>query len=264
MCYNEEEGEGELYKVIIIDDNKLIADSLGASPIWPEYGCEVASVCYDSYAGKEAIEALTPDIIMTDIKMPGLTGLDVIELIRPKVPDARVIFISAYDNFQYAQQALRLGAQDYLLKPFSQETLIHAISNSVNVLDAMRKEKQAQRPEPSADRDIPADAPIVRPIIEYMMERIDQHLTAEEVARAFYMSTSRLDKLIQKYNGKGFQKLHIHLRMNKAKELLMDVRNNIEDIAQKTGYKNYASFYRAFTREFSMSPTEYREMMQRK
>lgn len=244
-----------MYRVVIIDDNKLIADSLANFPIWTENGCRVEQVCYDSTEGKSAIESLRPDIIITDIRMPGLSGLDLIDTVRSAVPKARVIFVSAYDSFEYAQRALRMGAQDYLLKPFSKETIAQAVAGAVCYLDEHARAQEQPEEE---------EAPLLKPIIEYMMERIDRHITAEEVARVFYMSTSRLDKLIQKHTGGGFQRLHISLRMKRAKELLLDVRNNIEDIAQKIGYKNYASFYRAFTREFSMPPTEYRDMMQRK
>lgn len=244
-----------MYRVVIIDDNKLIADALAAFPIWLENGCQVAAVCYDSTNGKRAIETLLPDIIITDIRMPGLDGLDMIDMVRGIVPHMRVIFVSAYDNFEYAQRALRMGAQDYLLKPFSKEAIEQAVLGAVCYLDEHEKPKEQKAR---------GESPFLKPIIEYINERIERHVTAEEVARAFFMSTSRLDKLIQKEYGKGFQKLYISLHMNRAKELMLDVRNNIEDIAQKVGYKNYASFYRAFTREFSMSPTEYRDMMQRK
>jgi len=240
-----------MYQVVIVDDNKLIADALAAFPIWKENGCQVAAVCYDSTDAKHAINTLLPDIIITDIRMPGLNGLELIDTVRSVVPHMRVIFVSAYDNFEYAQRALRMGAQDYLLKPFSKEALAQAVSGAVCYLDQHEKKQEEE-------------SPFLKPIIEYINLRIDRHVTAEEVARTFYMSTSRLDKLIQKEYGKGFQKLYISLHMNRAKELLLDVRSNIEDIAQKVGYKNYASFYRAFTREFSMSPTEYRDMMQRK
>jgi len=242
-----------MYRVVIIDDNKLIADALAAYPIWKENGCAVEAVCYDSTEGKRAIETVRPDIIITDIRMPGLSGLDLIDMVRGVVPKARVIFVSAYDQFEYAQRALRMGAQDYLLKPFSKETISDAVAGAVCYLDEHE------------NNGVPGEAgsPLLKPIIAYINARIDQHVTAEEVARAFYMSTSRLDKLIQKNTGGGFQRLHISLRMKRAKELMKDVRNNIEDVAQKTGYKNYASFYRAFTREYSMPPTEYRELMQR-
>lgn len=243
-----------MYRVVIIDDNKLIADALAAYPIWKENGCRVEAVCYDSTEGKQAIETILPHIIITDIRMPGLNGLDLIDMVRCVVPKARVIFVSAYDNFEYAQRALRMGAQDYLLKPFSKETISTAVAGAVCYLDEHAKNGVQEE----------TGSPLLKPIVAYINERIDQHVTAEEVARTFYMSTSRLDKLIQKHTGGGFQRLHISLRMKHAKELMKDVRNNIEDVAQKTGYKNYASFYRAFTREYFMSPTEYRDMMQRK
>lgn len=248
-----------MYSVIIIDDNKPAADALSKLALWKHFDCKVEAVCYDSFAGKKAILKVHPDIIVTDIKMPGLSGLDIIEMVRKEIPHAKVIFISAYDSFQYAQRALRLGAQDYLVKPFSQEAITQSIQNAVSLLAA---EQQRNEPRGEDEKQPVQEAPLIHPIIDYMIEQIDRHITAEDVAKAFFMSTSRLDKLFQKYNGKGFRELRIELRMARAKELLMDVRNSMEDIAQKIGYKNYTSFYRAFTREYAISPTGYRDLMQ--
>jgi AraC-like DNA-binding protein len=98
----------------------------------------------------------------------------------------------------------------------------------------------------------------IAPIIQYVWEHLEEHVTAESTAQALYMSISRLDKLIKLYNGTGFRELRISLRMKRAKELLRSIHYRIEEVAQKVGYKNYASFYRAFVREFNMTPMEYR------
>lgn len=252
-----------MYKVIIIDDNKLTADALAAIPVWEQYQCRICAVCYDSLSGKDAIEKELPDIILTDIKMPGYDGLDIIDMVRDSLSDVAVIFMSAYDSFSYVHRALKLGAYDYLLKPFGMEELETAVQKTILYLDKTEKSSGIEQAEVETQEQISEnnqDA-LIQPIINYISERLDKHITAEDTAEAFYMSTSRLDKLINQYCGGGFRELRISLRINKAKELLLDVRFSVEEVAMKVGYKNYASFYRAFTRECGISPTEYRNPM---
>lgn len=240
-----------MYTAVIIDDNKMTADALSNLEIWKSLGVLIVDVCYDSTSGLNAILEKSPDLIMTDIRMPGMNGLDVVEKIKQTLPEAKVIVISAYDDFSYAQRALRLGALDYLVKPFSQDALMESVRRALAATEGSKK----------VDKDTNQEPTLIAPIIQYMTERIDQHLTAEEVARVFYMSASRLDKLFRKYHGKGFREVRIELSMNKARNLLLDIRYSVEEIALKTGYKNYTSFYRAFTREFGSSPTEYRDQL---
>lgn len=235
-----------MYQVIILDDNKLTADALSRLPLWEELGCTVAAVCYNGVSGLQAIRENSPDIILTDIKMPGYDGLELIRQVKELVPEAAVIFMSAYDHFTYVQQALRLGALDYLLKPFTQDELAASVSKAVAALPSRLSEDEAPIEQ------------LVAPIIQYVWEHLEEHVTAESTAQALYMSISRLDKLIKLYNGAGFRELRISLRMKRAKELLRSIHYRIEEVAQKVGYKNYASFYRAFVREFNMTPMEYR------
>lgn len=242
-----------MYKVVLIDDNKTLADSLASFDLWEKAGCRVVSVCYDSASGCDAILREKPHLIVSDIRMPGMDGLEIIRMVKAEVPHSRVIFISAYDDFSYAQRALRLGAQDYLLKPFSREAITRSVSEAVQALST-----DASAAEPDNSDDVP----LMKPILQYLSDHIDRQVTAEEVARIFYMSTSRLNALIRKYNGKCFRDIRCEIRMNRAKEMLNDVRYSINDIARKVGFQSYASFYRAFIREFDISPTDYRDAMQ--
>ncbi len=244
-----------MYKALIIDDNKSLADSLAKLQLWKQMNCKVVRVCYDGVAGKEAILEEKPDIIITDIRMPGLSGLDVIDTVHQMLPQCKVIFMSAYDDFRYAQRALRLGAQDYILKPFGKDDLAHAVAQAVESLDQQNA---------AAVSEDETDMPLVQPIIRYIEEHLSGETTAYDVAQEFYMSTSRLNNLLQKTTGYGFRELRMALRMKQAQKLLTDLRYSIEEISMMVGYKNYASFYRAFCRECAMPPTEYREQLLRK
>lgn len=248
-----------MFRVIIIDDNKLLADSLAVLDIWDRMDMKVVDVCYNGVTGKESILRHRPDVILSDIRLPGMDGLELVSMIHDCVPGAKVIFMSAYSDFDYLRQAIQLRAEDYLLKPFSTEELKKALSNTVT---GLRKFRSQVSETPVAEGQSPDT--VIQPIINYMRNRLDSRLTAEDVAEAFCMGTSKLDRLIKECTGAGFRELRIALCIEKAKELLMDVRLSVEEVASLVGYKNYVTFYRAFSRECGCAPSEYRDKILKK
>ncbi len=126
------------YRVVIIDDNRYAAEMLAKTIDWDLLGCSVAAVAFDGLQGRQAIIANKPDIILSDINMPGMDGLRMIELVREILPEAKVIFISAYDQFDYAVRALKIGAFDYVLKPVDRKKLTETVMKAVHLIEAGR------------------------------------------------------------------------------------------------------------------------------
>ena len=129
-----------MYKVLIVDDEKMIRMGMKKVLPWDELG--VGEV-YTAATGKEALEILDeqhPEILITDIQMTEMTGLELIEEAKKRVPDLRVIVLTGYDNFEYARQSLRLKVQDFFLKPIEEEELANAVKNQVEYLELGRKE----------------------------------------------------------------------------------------------------------------------------
>lgn len=248
-----------MFRVIIIDDNKSLADSLAVLDIWDRMDMKVVDVCYNGVTGKEAILRHRPDVILSDIRLPGMDGLELVSMIHDCVPDAKVIFMSAYSDFDYLRQAIQLRAEDYLLKPFSTEELKKALAHTASDL-----RKSLSRVSEASVAEGQNPDTVIQPIINYMRNRLDSRLTAEDVAEAFCMGTSKLDRLIKECTGAGFRELRIKLCIEKAKELLMDVRLSVEEVASLVGYKNYVTFYRAFSRECGCAPSEYRDKLLKK
>ncbi len=116
-----------MIKLLIVDDEAVIRKGLQTSIDWDLYGIRIVG---EAKNGQEALEkalALQPEIILTDIRMPIMDGLAFAKAAHEKLPSAKIIILSGYDDFDYAQQALRLGAADYLLKPFGAEELLDLI-----------------------------------------------------------------------------------------------------------------------------------------
>ncbi len=107
-----------MLKTIIIDDEELIREGLQTIIDWKSLGYEIVGQAADGEEAIELIQNLLPDVIITDVRMPFMNGLELLEFIKPMLPNSFIIIISGHDEFQYAQKAIQLGAYDYLLKPF--------------------------------------------------------------------------------------------------------------------------------------------------
>lgn len=114
-------------KVVIVEDNPTTVLSLVKTIDWDVMKCEVAGTAGDGESGGVMIRQLKPDIVLTDIRMPVKSGLDMIADVRDDVPDCRFVIITGYDEFQYASQAIKLGVFDYLLKPIDNEEVMRTV-----------------------------------------------------------------------------------------------------------------------------------------
>lgn len=123
--------------MIIVDDIPAVVDGIANNLSWSDYSIQVVGTAYNGLDGLKLIEKLNPDIIVTDIRMPKLSGIEMIE--RSRQSGAKLIFISGYSDFSYAQQVVKLGGFDYILKPFTPEQMIEVISMAKAQLDEENK-----------------------------------------------------------------------------------------------------------------------------
>ena len=123
-----------MYKVVIIDDEDMIRKGLQTVIDWEAYGCVIVGVAEDGAHGAELISKLTPDIILTDIRMPELDGLSMIHEVKSIVPRAKIIILSGFRDFDYAREAISLGAFEYLIKPSNINDIVNVIKRAVKEL----------------------------------------------------------------------------------------------------------------------------------
>ncbi|WJH37491.1 response regulator [Paenibacillus sp. CC-CFT747] len=130
-------------KVIVIDDKPLIVRSIVQTIDWERLGCEVIGQAEDGEEGERLILDMQPDILITDIRMPGHDGLYLSELMHSRFPRSKTILITGYQEFEYAQRAVRLGAFDLIVKPLRNDELYRVVEAAVREIEATRSEKQA-------------------------------------------------------------------------------------------------------------------------
>lgn len=132
-----------MYKLLIVDDESLIRKGLRNLIEWEIYGIEIIGEAEDGMKAYLTIKSQMPDLVLVDISMPNMTGLELIELCSHLKSCPKFIILSGYNNFQYVQKAIQLGAVDYLLKPVNQEELINTLISATNLLEQLHT-KQLQ------------------------------------------------------------------------------------------------------------------------
>ena len=132
-----------MLKVIIVDDEQFIAQGLQALIDWNAAGYEVAAVLSDGQEALEYIKKLPVDLVITDVMMPKMTGLELLETVRREnLSNAGFVILSGYSEFSYAQKALRYGCIDYLLKPVEKQDLLSILSKYNNISQNSKMEEQ--------------------------------------------------------------------------------------------------------------------------
>lgn len=133
------------YSVILLDDEELIIQSLRKTISWSDLNCYIRASANNGKRGKELIDQSCPDILIADIKMPGLSGLELAEYCAQYHPKCKVIIVSAYADFDFARKAIKAGIIDYLLKPINKQDLTAAIRKAI--ADIQKQEETAMRME---------------------------------------------------------------------------------------------------------------------
>lgn len=238
-----------MYKLIIIDDEEKIADGMAQLFPWQNIGFQVDQVFTSARKALEYLEEHPVDVVLTDIEMPDMNGL---ELSRQLLnhPDIQKVFFSSYSNYEYFRAALQSGVADYLMKPVAYSALLECFEKIRARLDA-RGEHIEEAPKAYYDQ-------IIYSVKQYLKSSY-RSATLEEAAAKVNLSPSYLSRIFKEKSGMGFSELLLKIRMEKACELLADIQYKSYDIAYYVGYDNPKNFSRAFKAYYHMSPSEYRK-----
>lgn len=116
-----------MYKVFLVEDENVVREGIRKNILWEQYGFQYTGDASDGELALPLIRKIQPDLLITDIKMPFMNGLSLIDLVRKEFPRTKIVIISGYDDFSYAQQAIRMGVEQYLLKPIIKEKLVEIL-----------------------------------------------------------------------------------------------------------------------------------------
>ncbi|HHW30623.1 MAG TPA: response regulator [Clostridiaceae bacterium] len=244
-----------MLKVIIIDDEKIILKGMMKIINWESLGYTIIGAYTNvSLAINKALEN-PPDVIITDIVMPGKDGLELIRILKEKLPSIKFIVLSAYDLFEYARKALKYGAYRYMLKPIDKNELIE-ILNEIRYLE---KRNEQDLPHNQIMDDLISDTNTINEVIKYITTNYrKKELKLNSIAEKYYINYSYLSFMFKKVTGVNFNEYLLNIRMEEAKKLLVNTNLSIKEIARYVGYSG-KNFFPAFKKQFGISPNALRK-----
>lgn len=190
-------------------------------------------------------DEVKPDIALLDIEMPGMNGIELAKYIKEKYADCIIIFITAYDRFDYAIEAMHIKAFDYLLKPWKEEKLCELINTAIENVRSMQK----------TDSIVHSQKDVIK---DYIDRNYKKDISAKDVAGILGYSDVYFSKVFKQLFDDNFINYLTKIRMDRAKLLLKDVSFNIKEVGKSVGYADSNYFTKVFKRSIGMSPSEYR------
>lgn len=273
-----------MYKILVVDDEPLEVQSF-IYTLKNKLGDQFEKI-EGAYSGREAIlkaRADFFDIILMDIKMPGINGIEAIEEIKRANELTEIIITTAYDNFDYASKAVTLGARDYLLKPVRASVLIESVNKLIDRI-AKRHERMEKAVEISQKyEDAVASLERIKKIYgdfltnqnevgsgdendeyitkadKYIRENFHKDITLEDIAKEVNLSQYYFSHLYKEKKGVTFIDTLTTVRITKARELILKGGMSVGDIAVSVGYHDQSYFSKLFKKITGFSPRGFRQ-----
>jgi len=241
------------FTVIVVEDENLIAKNIVKNIQRANENFEVVSVATDGEDALQQVEEFVPNVVLTDIQMPIMNGLELVKIISEKYPFIRCVIISGHDDFAYAKDALKNHVYDYLLKPINLDELKATLSRIEN--DLLTSQMKFTN-ELASSGYTPEN--IVELTKEYILKNYQEQISLTAMASSFGYSLSYLTKIFIKHVGLSPVKYIRDCRINAAKQLLRNPRIPINIICKKVGYLDPFHFSKTFKQAVGVSPSEYR------
>ena len=237
--------------IAVVDDEKIIRN--GITKII-QRNVQDAQVCGTFGSARECMaytDSHPVDLIVTDIRMPDLTGLDMMKIIRQNHPYLDFVVISGYSDFEYCRTAIQYKVFDYLLKPIEKEELIWIVRQycAMKNDDSMHSLQQI-----NATQEVSS----IQAIKKYIRYHYSERITMEELGNKLFLNPNYISQLFKKETGQSVSSYILKIRMEMACSYLEDYSRNISEVAQMTGYSSPKPFAVAFRKYMGMSPSEYR------
>jgi len=226
-------------------------------------------VLYEARNGREALELFAreaPQVVILDIEMPGYTGLEVARKIRETDKNCGILFLTGYDKFAYAKQAIAVRALDYLLKPYKEQELVFAVEDAIRQVSA-RSTPLPPRAQPTApaaplhteEEDEDVRTSIIRAeMLSFIEAHYREDISMQDAATALRYSDAYFCKRFKQCFKVNFSAYLNEFRVEKARQLIRDSRLSLKDVGTAVGYADANYFTRVFKRLTGQTPSEYR------
>lgn len=239
-----------ILKIMIVDDEMIVREDIKTILDWEKYNYKIM---LEAGNGKQACKLFREnpvDIIIADIEMPILNGLDMASQILSLDPDVKFIFLTAYSDFNFLRTSMRMGIHSYILK--------HEIEKDIllSELNKLRREIEESHREFEGEKKLNHPEDRFEMLKRYIDRNYGEDISLENLARLFNLTESYMSRLFKSHVGVNFKTYLKQVRMEKAKTMLLSGESKISEVAIKTGYRSTQYFYLVFKQYYGVTPSE--------
>lgn len=228
-----------MIKAVIADDEEAVINTvrmllqLGRAPV------EIVGSAQNGPDAVKIIREHRPQIVFLDIRMPIMNGFQVMNAVSDEFPQMKFIIITAFESFEYAQRALRMGASDILLKPIDENQLYAAVRMAIGWSFTTNE--------------------TVNEILAYIHDHYNENILVSDLAARYFTTPSSLSRLFKRHTGQGIIEYLHQTRIQYASQLLSAGNSSIQSVSEQAGYYNIANFYKYFKKYKGTTPVKYRK-----
>lgn len=247
-----------MYKVVLVDDDAIVIEFLKKVIPWQDSGFQVVATFQDSCVANEYMQENPFDVLITDIGMPKLNGIELIQQLKSTNINSYNVILSCHEEFQFAQQAIKLEVYDYILKETIEESNINDLLERLkNKLDQDRFTSNQQLNASKLLEMTYRNEDIIK-AQKYVQTHICEKISLTEVAEHLHLNSSYFSRMYKKETGEGFVEYVTRVKMEKAIELLEESIKSVEQIAFELGFESKSYFLKTFKRFYGLSPKAYK------
>jgi len=250
------------YSVVIIEDEQIVREELVSNPLFSELNLTVIGSAENGIDGENLIKEKNPDIIITDIRLPGQDGLTMLT----KTDPSHAIILSGHSDFSYMRQAIQLKVADYIKKPIDDNELIVSLKQLIEDITQEEKEMATLGSHSLPSYIIPLPTHLKNHIVDHAIKYIEENyyksIGLQEAAMALGVSEGHLSRLFKEVTEINFLGYLNAYRINKSVELLQDPRLNITNVCTLSGFPTPGYFTKLFRRFYNMTPSQFRDTLE--
>lgn len=269
-----------MYTVLIADDEPIVRKGLVSFIDWSSLECQVIYEASNGIEAMNKIREILPDIIVADIKMPGISGLELAEKVHKDFSLSKIIILTGYTDFSYAQSAIRYGVVDFIVKTSAIENIGCAVEKAkelickeretamkIKKLETMLNEKQIFLENKFINNNCKSSSTInqsnyiIKKVNDYIAKNYNNKISLKSTANYIHINSSYLSRLYKKETGETLTDSINKLKIEHAKELLETTDMKTIKISQSIGIDDPAYFSHLFKKYVGTSPIEYRTLI---
>lgn len=250
--------------ILIVDDEETTRQGLKKTlEAWSAGRYEIIGAS-DGYEALAVFKRTKVNLLITDICMPEMTGLALLKKLRNQGCKPAVLIISGYPDFEYAQEAIRLGVLNYLVKPLRKKSLIIAIEEALETEAHMAKADYLEKIADKGLLEVEAKKEYVnssvKQAIAYVNENLSEQISLKEVADAVHLNASYFSAMFKEQTSITFSEYLTRKRLQLAKKLLLTTDFTVDEVGRRAGYQTSKYFIKLFKESEGVTPSKYRKL----